>query len=347
MNSHSALLRSVRSGASGWFGGNALKAWRGVAGHSGNPKALYGQHDAAMDRESRHLHRRSQRLGSSFARHLLALALTCGGLVGCVVPVLVPPLPYRQEGPALAMPDDPVAKFPVGKTTRAEVIRALGVPNAAAGDGTWIVYSDRLSYGKWHLYLLGTGYGDLIPSQGTDETIRYRNLIFAFDAYGRVFEIATETGECKQTGSASSCFDTKEAGDRSVLRVDAGVLQTPDDRVRARFIPAARREGGRWIEGALVLTDYSLVFVSIAEPAAQYQPMLQLPWIEIRAVDWGPVDTSVSSLPTAVMTTKDGRQEVFDLGGRVAPAGAEPTVSYRQLTERFIESVRALAGSGH
>ena len=241
------------------------------------------------------------------------------------------------------MPDDPVAKFPVGKTTRADVIRALGAPNAAAGDGTWIVYSDRLSYGKWHLYLLGTGYGDLIPSQGMDETIRYRNLIFAFDAYGRVFEIATETGECKQTGSASSCFDTKEAGDRSVMRVDSGVLQTPDDRVRARFIPAARREGGRWIEGALVLTDYSLVFVSIAEPAVQYRPMLQLPWIEIRDADYGPIDTSLSTLPTAVLTIKDGRQEVFDLGGRVAPPGAVPTVSYQQLTERFIDSVRSLS----
>ena len=309
-----------------------------------NPKVLSGPQNALMHCESWHLHQRSQRLGSSFAGHFLAIALMCGALVGCAVPLLVPPLPYRQDAPASAMPDDPVAKFPVGKTTRADVVRALGAPNAAAADGTWIVYSDRLSYGSWQLYLLGTGYGDLIPSPGKNETIRYRNLIFAFDAYGRVFEVTTESGECKQTISEGSCFEGKDVGDRMALRVDAGVLQTPHDRVGSRFIPAARREGGRWIEGALVLTDYSLVFVSIVEPAAHYRPMLQLPWIEIQDVDFGPVDTS--SLPTAVLTIKDGRQEVFDLGGRVAPPGAVPTVAYQQLTERFIDSVRSLSGIG-
>jgi hypothetical protein len=202
-----------------------------------------------------------------------------------------------------------------------------------------------LSYGSWQLYILWPGYGDLIPSPGKNETIRYRNLIFAFDAYGRVFEVATESGQCKQTISEGSCFESKDVGDRLALRVDAGVLQTPHDRVRSRFIPAARREGGRWIEGALVLTDYSLVFVSIVEPAAHYRPKLQLPWIEIRDADFGPVDTSVSSLPTAVLTIKDGRQEVFDLGGRLAPPGAVPTISYQQLTERFIDSVRSLSST--
>lgn len=103
-------------------------------------------------------------------------------------------------------------------------------------------------------------------------------------------------------------------GDRLTLRVDAGVLQSPDDRVRARFIPAARREGELWIEGALVLADFSLVCVSIGEPAAQYRPVLELPGIEIRAVDLGPVDTSVSSLPTSALTIKDGQQQLFDPG---------------------------------
>ena len=274
---------------------------------------------------------------------LLAVALICGGLAGCVV--LLPPLPYRDEAPALDLPDDPVAEFPAGKTTRADVIRSLGRPNAAAEDGSWIAYSHRLSYGTWHLYSFPHGGEDILPP--TYETIRYRNLIFAFDAYGRGFEVVTESGECRQRRPESICFETKDIGDRFTLRLDAGVLQTPDDRVRARFIPAARRDGERWIEGALVLTDYSLAFVSMMVPSAQYRPMLQLPGIEIRSVDWGPVDASASSLPTAVLTTKDGRKEVFDLGGRVAPAGAEPTVPYRQLTERFIDSVRALAGSRH
>jgi hypothetical protein len=55
--------------------------------------------------------------------HLLTIALLYGGLVGCVV--LLPPLPYRDEAPALDLPDNPVAEFPVAKTTRADVIRAL------------------------------------------------------------------------------------------------------------------------------------------------------------------------------------------------------------------------------
>jgi len=295
-----------------------------------------------MQCEWRHLLRLSQQLRRSFTGPVLMIALMSSGLAGCVV--LLPPLPYRDEAPALDMPDDPVAEFPAGKTSRADVIRALGRPNAAAADSSWIVYSHRLSFGVWHLYSFPHGGEDILPP--TYETIRYRNLIFAFDAYGRVFEVVTESGECRQRRPESICFDTKDVGDRLTLRLDAGVLQTSDDRVRARFIPAARREGGRWIEGALVLTDYSLLFVSKTESAAQYRPMLQLPGIEIRAVDWGPVDTSESSLPTAVLTINDGRQEVFDLGGRVAPAGAEPTVSYRQLTERFIDSVRALVGRG-
>jgi hypothetical protein len=162
-------------------------------------------------------------------RNLLALTLMCGALVGCVVPV--PPLPHRQEAPAAKLPDDPVTKFPVGKATRADVMVALGAPNAEAADGSWIAYGDRLSYGKWHLYTLPPyEVIDLIPAQGTSETVRYRNLIFAFDAYGRVFEVLTESGGCKQTLSGGNCFDSKDVGDRLVLRLDAGVLQAPHDR---------------------------------------------------------------------------------------------------------------------
>jgi hypothetical protein len=272
--------------------------------------------------------------------HLAAIALVCGGLPGCLMPV--PPLPYRQEAPASSIPADPAAAFPAGKTRRSDVVRALGAPNAAAEDGSWIVYSDRLSFGKWHLYYLGTRYGDMIPSEGMHETIRYRNLIVAFDAFDRVFEVVTETGECEQTGRASACVDTRDAGDRFTLSVDRGVLQAPHDRVRARFIPAARREDGRWVEGVLVLTDYGLAFVSTPGPAAPHRPMWWLPGIEIRDVGWGPEGASGPCLPTAVLSVQDGRQEVFDLGGRFAPTGAVPMLPYRQLTERFIEAVRAL-----
>jgi hypothetical protein len=301
--------------------------------------ALSGQQNISMHVELRHLLRRSGRLGSGF----FAIGTVCVGLAGCLVPV--PPLPYRQEATASALPDDSVTKFPVGKTTRADVMRALGAPNAEAADGSWIVYSDRLSYGKWHLYALPSNRViDLIPAQGASETIRYRNVIFAFDAYGRVFEVIAEAGYCTQELVESACFGTENVDDRLALRIDAGVLQTLGDRVRGRFIPAAWREGGRWIEGALVLTEYDLVFVSMAGAAAEYRPLLRLPWIGIRDVELGAVDTSVSSLPTAVLTLDGGRQEVFDLGGTVAPPGAVPAVSYQRLTEQFVDSVRSFSG---
>lgn len=146
-------------------------------------------------------------LGRSFVGRFLTIALMGCGLASCVV--LLPSLPYRDEAPALDVPDDPVAEFPAGKTTRADVVRALGPPSAAATDGNWIAYSHRLNYGAWHLYYVPGGE-EFLPPQAACETIRYRNLIFSFDAYGRVFEVVTESDECRQTRRESICFDTKD-----------------------------------------------------------------------------------------------------------------------------------------
>lgn len=80
-----------------------------------------------------------------------------------------------------------------------------------------------------------------------------------------------------------------------------------------------------------MVTDYIVVLGSASGPVVQYHPVLRLPGSEICDVDWGPVDTSMASVPTAVLTTTDGRQEVLDLGGRVAPDCAVQMVSYRRL----------------
>lgn len=127
------------------------------------------------------------------ARHgWLATVLAGVVLAGCI-----PLLPRPEAGSRTNLPDTVPAAIRAGESTRADVLHALGQPDACAVNESWMMFSSGRSKGG--LLLVGPG-----PGGGAMERMRYQRLLVQFDERGTVTNAFTESADCWVSWTSSS-----------------------------------------------------------------------------------------------------------------------------------------------
>lgn len=174
-----------------------------------------------------------------------------------------------------------------GKTTRADVVLALGEPDRYADDGSWLLYGSDYSQGGLALVAVGAAPGAVGAFGIAEEKMRYRLLIFRFDAAGVVSSTALTEKYCPEWSMVAApgpdsapipCFDL--SGDKLAVS-DRAAIAAPGEQVigtyphviwwKGREQPPGvsmllkPREQGEWAD--LSITDGSLVLTPSQNPA--------------------------------------------------------------------------------
>jgi len=226
---------------------------------------------------------------------LVAVTLCCLTLAGCIII----PTPQFNSGNARRNlgPDTP-ARFEPGKSTRTDVLLALGEPDAVSADERTLAYRSE----KVAAYLLVGGYGTGAAAPLT----RDEYLVCEFDARGRLTKVERST----QWGSAK--LERKVAPSGSVggptakVRIDtrASWLSGVDDYRTKGFADA------KWVQGRLVLTDTELRFFSRSD-FGNAPPALSLPLRTLSAASEDRI--FIGSL--LAVHTRSGKSYAFQIWG--------------------------------
>lgn len=233
-----------------------------------------------------------------------------------------------------------------GVTTREDILWRLGEPDGRGLYDRWFAYGSRRSEGG---LLLVLPYGSGLGAGG--ESIRYRRLVVYFDRRGVVDSISFTDQACPayMAGGSTAMWESAPCinvamADSRVEGLDPEQVELnlePDERLRERFVGAAFRSDGQWIDGMVVVTDRSMVFVCWPDPCPGQLLLPRLTASQIVQVAPGP-DDALQGGPTAELRLIDGSRELF--GFRAMPDGVPQAAGAfdRVRTERFIESIRWL-----
>ncbi len=137
------------------------------------------------------------------ALHIRAAAglLTATLLLGCVIPI---PVPARYHYSSRQNMSQGVPEFIVqGKTTREEVLLALGQADGAALDESWLCYG--CAYGKGGVVV----FIYPVPAAPTFESVEYTRLVVYFDESGVVERTQFEKRTCGEVGASTEGGEIK------------------------------------------------------------------------------------------------------------------------------------------
>jgi outer membrane protein assembly factor BamE (lipoprotein component of BamABCDE complex) len=119
-------------------------------------------------------------------------------LSGCV-PIPIPALGYSSDS-RTNLADRVPESIVNGKTTRADVLLALGVPDLYAPDGGWMVYRSARHTGGV-AFVAGGGYTAGVV--GAINSYENRLLVVRFDANSIVVDVALENETCRGVNQAA------------------------------------------------------------------------------------------------------------------------------------------------
>lgn len=251
-------------------------------------------------------------------RVLLLKLLAATLLAGCATGCLVIPTPEFDSGDARANINKQTPRqFEAAKTTRTEVVLALGEPDAVSPDELKLAYRSEKICGFWFV----GGYGN--SAAGTIEKDRY--LVAEFDALGVLQKL-----------ERSSCwFGTADPEKKLVTA--ATTNQDPAIRIQTRANWLAGVDGYQskratermGLPGKLSLTDTELRFVSICQ-FANTEPVLTLPLDAIAGVT---VDKYIFGR-RLVIRAKTGETNSFEIFG---PKGVSQNRQALQAVAEFIQ----------
>lgn len=181
------------------------------------------------------------------AARLALLAVLLGCNTGCIIPT-----PGLNTGEARRnINKNTAGQFQPGRTTRADVILALGEPDAVAPDEHKLAYrSEKIAA----ILVAGAGY-----SGGAAPIEKDEYLVFEFDGRGRLIKSERSTHWFTSADPSRKLGLTSNAIPRdSDIRIEcsASWLSGVDDYRTKGFA------GAEWIKGRLVLTDTQLRFYS-------------------------------------------------------------------------------------
>jgi hypothetical protein len=211
---------------------------------------------------------RNQRFGSA----RIAGALCCLALGGCI-PFATPHL--LQSDSRIDVTTATQQRLEVGKSTRADVLLALGAPDGRAADDSWFTYgSARTSEVGGFLFLLVDGIG--LEHLNTHVS----RLLVKFDPRGIVSNVDLQKSECSGLMVAQGCLDLKG---KELTAADAAreqgygiaLLSFP----RAQFRRGAPEKcefkfHTPEVHGPLVITDRAIVMGDTALGYTQIEEIL-------------------------------------------------------------------------
>lgn len=119
-----------------------------------------------------------------------AVVLIPLALAGCPIPLV----PGDESGSRQNLGDKVPDFIITGKTTRADVLLALGEPDGESEHGEWFAYTRRTSTGGVMLIMAG-GYS---AGGASNETMNYRRLIIQFDDANIVKSARHELVTCSE-----------------------------------------------------------------------------------------------------------------------------------------------------
>jgi hypothetical protein len=246
-------------------------------------------------------------------------------LAGCVFPVWWGPGFYsgsrdniRDDGPTFIVPF---------RTTREEVLLALGEPDGEAPDGSWFSYGSAWTKGGGGVVAIVAAGGGAAGGFIGTEKAEFRRLLVRFDTRGTVIESRFEAETCRQTTSWGFVMS---GGDRAggneptpCLDIDATELRREQQlaSVGSGGAPPATYKGSwcsgwttnraRFVPGTVLVTDTALVFLP---PPGTYGPLpnaLRIPFEDV-------ADVSLAEWRTITrVARRDGRRDSFILPSTV------------------------------
>ena len=183
----------------------------------------------------------------TMSRRVWFMALCLLGMTGCVIPT-----PGLDSGAARRnIRGQTPGQFQPGRTTRAEVMLALGEPDAVSPDERTLAYrSEKIAA----IFLVGAGYTGGGGSIKKDEY-----LVLVFDAHGRLQKTERSSHWLGSADPALKLGLTAATSRRdSNIRIEtrASWLSGVDDYRAKGFV------GAEWVPGMLVLTNTQLRFYS-------------------------------------------------------------------------------------
>jgi hypothetical protein len=254
-------------------------------------------------------------IGSALKRVLAALMPLA--VAACAMgPMLARDVPQSRRNVGDSVPDFIVA----GKTTRADVLIALGEPDGAAEGGEQFVYTSVRGRGGFFFFSVRGGFDF--------EKRTYRRLVILFDDAGTVKNSRLEVASClgsdqyRESGPDvhSQCVDV--AG-RDLPPIDSGDASAAQELAHGRaFAPAAWIPGSRgfagmssggWavsVDGSLVVGESSVFFLP-PEAGSRKGPLVKLSYAQIAEVY---VDSFGLNRCLVIMRTT-GTYETFSIGG--------------------------------
>lgn len=270
-------------------------------------------------------------------RVLASAALAAASLGACVV-LPIPRPRGTLEGMRGNVGDALPAFVVEGRTTRAEVLLALGEPDRRADGDRWFAYDSgrRLAGVNWVVLVGGAPVSSPGFVLGVRETVDWRELRLRFDEAGVLVqaEVAARRQEGFRFGDAPSAPaperparpGSAEAALQEARR--SFVAADPGDRLREAFVAAACRTDGAWRDAVVYVSDRAVSCRVTGEP----------PWrIEagaIAAADWAPPEEAPAT-PAVRLRRRDGTTADFAF----RPLDAADAAAVRRRAALFLESV--------
>jgi hypothetical protein len=121
---------------------------------------------------------------------------------GCIVPYATPKM--LDTGSRSQVPPAAQQGMEVGKTTRVDVLLALGEPDGRAADDSWFSYGSSRSSGAGVFVFLLFDAADInhVNSQVS-------RLVIRFDASGLVADVLWQHSDCSGMNVAQGCVDVR------------------------------------------------------------------------------------------------------------------------------------------
>lgn len=265
-----------------------------------------------------------------------AVAVLVALLAGCIAL----PIPGDRRRVRDHLGEAAVTGWQAGVTRREDVLLALGDPDDAASDGSWLAWEDFRGTG--HLLVL-TGGPYVMGSFETKDVLHYRKHYVFFDREGRFRASAVDTGSCKPP---APCLEPSLPLAPERVRTD--LLLKPalaaGESVMERLDGAVRRDGDRWIPGVVAITSQSVVFLDRSDNEwPPLRPVLRLAYADLGTTGWAADGSGGSEGSTvAALHHRDGGPHLIGF----KPFPIEPPLDAppfdRDRAGRLLEAVRVL-----
>lgn len=266
----------------------------------------------------------------------LPVTLLAAVLAGCIAV----PIPGDRSRVRDHLGEAAVPGWQEGVTRREEVLLALGDPDDAASDGSWLAWEDFRGTG--HLLVLAGG-PYVMGGFETKDVLHYRKHYVFFDRAGRFRASAIDTGRCKPP---APCLEALLPLTLERVRVDILLkpVLTAGESVMERHHGAVRRDGDRWIPGVVAVTSQAIVFLDLMDDWPPLRPALRLPYADLGVAEWS-ADSgagSEGSTATVAINRRDGARQLIAF----KPFPIEPPLDAppfdRDRAGRLLEAIRVL-----